>query len=179
MGMNRISIRHERAEDAAGITEILLAAFRDHPYSNQTEHLLVAALRESGGLTLSLVAEVPVVGGGDGNILAGQIAFSPVRIDGRDCHWYGVGPLAVRPGLQKRGIGRALVRHGLREIKTMGGKGCVLVGDPRYYERFEFASHPGLVYDDVPAEYFLARSLGGTYPSGAVAFHEAFAVCTG
>jgi putative acetyltransferase len=131
-------------------------------------------------LTLSLVAEVGgEVGGNAGNVLAGQIAFSPVRIDGRECHWFGVGPLAVRPDLHKRGIGRALVNHGLREIKAMGGKGCVLVGDPRYYERFDFAPHPGLVYDDVPAEYFLARALGGACPSGIVAFHEAFAVCTG
>lgn len=174
--MNRISIRHERTEDADAIADILLAAFRDHPYSNQTEHLLVAALRESGGMTLSLVAEASSE---MGNVLAGQIAFSPVRIDGRECHWYGIGPLAVRPDLQKRGVGRALVKHGLREIKAMGGKGCVLVGDPRYYERFGFAPHPGLVYDDVPAEYFLARALGGACPSGAVAFHEAFAVCTG
>ena len=50
-------IRPETAADHATIARINIAAFADHPHSRQTEHLIVAALRNAGALTLSLVAE--------------------------------------------------------------------------------------------------------------------------
>ncbi len=53
-----------------------------------------------------------------------------------------LGPLAVAPGRQGEGIGRALMRRALNRA-TAGGHGAVLlVGDAPYYGRFGFAAAP-------------------------------------
>jgi putative acetyltransferase len=57
-------IRPENPSDQDAIRQVLIAAFADHPFSHQTEHLIVEALRADDALTVSLVAEV------DGNVLA-------------------------------------------------------------------------------------------------------------
>ena len=51
-------VRRETAGDVEGITEVTIAAFRDHPISRQTEHFIVKALRDAGALAVSLVAEI-------------------------------------------------------------------------------------------------------------------------
>jgi putative acetyltransferase len=48
-------------------------------------------------------------------------------------------PLAVMPEHQKRGIGSALVRHGLKALAEQAVPLAFLEGDPRYYSRFGFA----------------------------------------
>ena len=160
-------IRKETGADIEAITEVTIAAFKDHPYSRQTEQYIITALRAAGALSLSLVAEI------EGRV-AGHIAFSPVTIDGAFCDWYGVGPVSVAPELQRRGIGQALVREGLRLMKEAGAKGVVLVGDPAYYVRFGFRNLPELTLEHVPPENFLALPLGEGEVKGAVAFHEGF-----
>lgn len=119
-------IRTETSHDYDRITEIHIAAFRTHPFSKQTEHLIVQHLRKAGALTLSLVAEI------DGTVL-GHVAFSPVTIGGIDWGWFALGPIGVDPGSQGRGIGSSLVKAGLERLQELGAQGCVLVGDPGYY----------------------------------------------
>lgn len=160
-------IRPETPADSEAITEITIAAFADHPFSQQTEQFIVLALRKAGALSLSLVAE------DDGRVV-GHVAFSPVSIAGQSCAWYGVGPVSVLPELQRQGIGQALMREGLRRLTAAGAKGCALVGPPEYYQRFGFRNFPQLVHEGIPQEYFLALPLGDEVPSGAVVFHEAF-----
>jgi len=92
-----MSIRPESPEDYAAIRDLLIAAFANHPYSHQTEHLIVEVLRTVDALTVGLVAEV------DGNVV-GRIAFSPIKINNLDCRWLALGPIAVSPGFQRRGI---------------------------------------------------------------------------
>ena len=50
------------------------------------------------------------------------------EIGGKDCGWLGLGPVAVLPSYQRRGIGQALVNEGLKTIPNMGAQGCFLVG---------------------------------------------------
>jgi predicted N-acetyltransferase YhbS len=45
-------IRSETPDDYDAIREILIAAFADHPYSHQTEHLIVEGLRADDALTV-------------------------------------------------------------------------------------------------------------------------------
>jgi putative acetyltransferase len=66
-------IRDEQAGDEDAIRQLVAAAFRDHPHSDQREHFLIDALRASGALTVSLVAE-------ENGAPVGHIAFSPVKI---------------------------------------------------------------------------------------------------
>jgi putative acetyltransferase len=165
-------VRAEMPHDVAAITTLLKEAFADHPYSHQTEHILVEELRKSDALSVSLVAE-------EAGQVAGHIAFSAVKIGGEDLHWCGMGPLSVRRTWQRQGIGKALVAAGLEAIRAQGAAGCVLVGDPAYYGRFGFHRMATLTLADVPAEYFLALAFGDTLPHGQVTFHPAFAACAG
>ena len=66
------TIRPETPNDHDSIRDILIAAFANHPYSHQTEHLIVEGLRADGALTLSLVAEVGWKRRGANRLLAGQ-----------------------------------------------------------------------------------------------------------
>ncbi|WP_208821518.1 hypothetical protein [Tolypothrix sp. PCC 7910] len=52
-----ITIRKEVPGDVANIEALTTAAFLNMPYSSHTEQLIVNALRDSGNLTISLVAE--------------------------------------------------------------------------------------------------------------------------
>lgn len=47
-----------------------------------------------------------------------------------------VGPVAVEPGLQRGGIGQALVRASLDASDARGGDVLMMIGDPEYYGRF-------------------------------------------
>jgi len=160
-------IRKETQSDVGAISDITKAAFENHPYSNNTEQFIINALRDDNALTISLVAEV------DGQ-LVGHIAFSPVTISDGSENWYGLGPISVEPGHQKQGVGTKLVNEGLQLLKDLGAQGCVLVGNPDFYERFGFRSPGGLKYEGVPQENLLALSFCNRIPAGAVKFHKAF-----
>ena len=131
--------------------------------------LIIKALRAAKVLTISLVAEI------DGRVV-GHIAFSPVTISDGSEGWYGLGPISVLPEYQKQGIGKALINEGLAQLKTLGAKGCVLVGNPDYYKRFGFRSFPELNHEGVPNENVLALSFDGKEIKGTIKFHESFFV---
>lgn len=160
-------VRPETLADASRIRTLTDAAFAGAEHSSQTEAAIVDALRRSGALAISLVAEQ------DGAIV-GHAAFSPVLIDGKDLGWFGLGPVSVSPGLQRGGIGTALIEEGLALLKARGARGCVVLGDPNYYGRFGFTSKHALRYADVPPEYFQSMVLAGADVEGEVTYHESF-----
>ena len=167
--MTRICIRPETASDIGAIREVNRAAFEHHPFSRQTEHLIVDALRAEGALELSLVAVL------DGRVV-GHVAFSRACVGDDSSGWYLLGPLAVLPSNQACGVGSALVADGLARLEGLGALGCVLVGDGGYYGRFGFSASPGLAYKGVPDEHVLGLAFGERVPVGAIAAHEAFLV---
>jgi predicted N-acetyltransferase YhbS len=160
-------IREEAPEDILPIEAVTCAAFHGHPFSRQTEHLIVRGLRDAGALRLSLVATL------DGQVV-GHAALSPVRIGAQDLAWCGLGPVSVAPAHQRSGIGSALVRSGLRRLVERGVAGCVVLGDPAFYTRFGFSPQTGLVVPGAPAAHFMALALAGTVPAGVVTYHAAF-----
>lgn len=162
-------IRSEEPRDIAAIREINIAAFRDHPYSQQTEHLIVEALRADGALDISLVAEV------DGEVV-GHVAFSRATVGDAAEGWYLLGPIAVLPGRQRAGVGTQLVEAGLAGLRSRGAAGCALVGDPAFYGRFGFRHWDGLACHGVPDEFVLGLPFGPQAPAGEVVHHQAFAV---
>jgi putative acetyltransferase len=135
----KMEIRKENNSDIEAITQVTIAAFENHPISRQTEHFIINALRASGALTLSLVAEI------DGQVV-GHIAFSPIAISDGTTVWYGMGPVSVLPEHQKQGIGKALVNEGLSLLKDMNAQGCALVGPPEYYKKFGFRNYPEMIH---------------------------------
>jgi putative acetyltransferase len=57
----------------------------------------------------------------------------------------------------------------------MGARGCVLEGDPEYYQRFGFKNYPDLFYEGTPdPKYFMALPFYDDVPNGKVEFHKAF-----
>ena len=168
--MSKGLIRAEQTSDIDAIRRVVTAAFAGVVQSNQKESLLVDQLREHGALIVSLVAHIK------GHVV-GHIAFSPVTVDGILCDWFGLGPLAVLPVYQRRGFGSRLVDAGLRSLRAIGAKGCVVLGEPDYYGRFSFAARDELILENVPAPFFLAQSFIGEYPCGKVLYHRAFELC--
>lgn len=119
----------ERPDDAVLIDPLL-----DRAFGFDRKSRTVYRLRE--GITplpeLCFSAVHP-----DGSLLA-SLRFWPILID--DVPAILLGPLAVEPDQQGRGIGKALVRHGLNEAKRHGHRLCVVVGDPSYYRPYGFAA---------------------------------------
>lgn len=158
------------AEDAA-IRGLIYAAFQNHPHhvpgALPSEHLIVEQLRRDGALTLSLVADQT-------GTLMGHLAVSPVAIAGGAANWFGLGPVAVAPRYQRRGIGTALVRHGIAVLYGMGAGGLTVLGEPHFYQRFGFRADPRLVLPGIPAAYFMALPLCDELTAGTVTYHPAF-----
>lgn len=159
-------IRDERPEDERAITALVGAAFLDAAHSDGTEAAIIERLREDGDLTLSLVAEA-------GSLL-GHVAFSPVALSDGTPDWYGLGPVAVLPGCQGKGIGAVLIRSGLGRLRTMNAQGCVVLGEPAYYGRFGFRHDPRLAFPGPPPEYFQRLMFAGDPPAGTVRYAPAF-----
>jgi predicted N-acetyltransferase YhbS len=92
-------------------------------------------LRERAALDLSLsfVARV-------GTFLVGSNRLTPVRLGAAPGLL--LGPLAVDPAFQSRGIGEELVGHSLAAARAAGHKLAVLVGDEPYYRRMGFKRVP-------------------------------------
>jgi len=162
-----VSIRPEAPGDEAVIRALTAAAFADEPHSDGGEPRIVDALRSDGDLALSLVAEA-------GERIVGHLAFSPVSIADGTPGWFGLGPVSVWPEFQSQGIGSALIRHGIADLRDRGARGIVLLGDPKYYARFDFVQHPQLTYPGPPPEYFQYLLLEGEMPSGEVRYAPAF-----
>lgn len=149
-----ITIRPETPEDHAAVREINLAAF-----GTSTEADLVDAMRQAPEYVpeLSLVAEI------DGRIL-GHALFSEVTVeqDGGELRALSLGPIAVLPNHQSRGIGTALMEAGHQRGREMGYPFVVLIGHPWYYPRFGYvpARQHGLeTIWDVPDEVFMVCEL--------------------
>lgn len=163
-------IRPETPQDIPAIDQINRLAFE-----RENEAQLVNRLREENAIVLSLVAIC------DGRIV-GHILFSPVTITDNEFQWQaiGLGPMAVLPEFQKHGIGSALIRAGLDELRKLGHDIVVVLGHPEYYPRFGFKPSKsfGIKWEiDVPEDVFMVAELNiGTLNgrTGIVRYHSAF-----
>ena len=124
-------------------------------------------LRELGQLALSLVAV-------DQDQMVGQVSFSPVTLSDGSGPWFGLGPVSVTPGHQTRGIGSQLIRAGLEAISARGALGCILTGNPAYYQRFGFELAPDNVPKNELPQFFQLKLLQAQTATGTFAFHPTF-----
>jgi putative acetyltransferase len=152
-----IEIREERAVDIPAIREVHTRAFGQDQEGN-----IVDALRANSGVLLSLVAVV------DGR-LVGHILYSPASLD--RLTGAALGPMAVLPEYQRRGIGSTLIENGNRKIQQAGYPSIVVVGHPEYYPRFGFrpSSTHGISCEwDVPDSVFMVLLLDESRMSGVL-----------
>jgi putative acetyltransferase len=128
----KIEISESGPDDEPAIEALYPAAFPE-------EDLLPvvrALLRETSGVLSLLALERPSV--------AGHAVFTVCGLAGQTESVALLGPLVVRPALQRRGIGGALVRAGLERMKAARIQKVLVLGDPAYYGRFGFAPEPGI-----------------------------------
>ena len=90
-----------------------------------------------------------------------------------------IGPVAVVPDRQRRGIGSALMRRAIEEATRRRSGAVVLLGHPAYYPRFGFASARSIGLDppaDWSDEAWMALRLPDWTPElrGVVRFPRAF-----
>lgn len=162
-----IEIRAEAPGEASAIHDLTRRAFAGKPHAGGNEQDLTDALRAGGQLVLSLVAlhQERVIG---------QVSFSAgVAADGA-WGWFALGPIAVEPGLQRQGVGGALIREGLARLQSLGARGCVLIGSTAYYSRHGFVARPDLCPSGEPAAHYMVHPLNGCPADQVVGFQPLF-----
>ncbi len=85
---------------------------------------------------LSMVVREP------GLMISGTISYWPLRIGTEGTRAILLGPLAIHPDRQNRGIGMALMRTTLAKAAEQGHALVILVGDAPYYARLGFMHVP-------------------------------------
>ncbi len=111
----------------------------------------------------------------EGGVLIGTIQCWPVAHrspDGTATPLVMVGPVAVRPDIQRGGHGRVLMAHMLAAAETEADGALMMIGDPEYYGRFFGFDAEATGAWDLPGPYekrrLLARAVNGhALPAGA------------
>lgn len=158
------NIRQEKPGDEASIASVTRAAFAGKSYADGNEDALAGKLREAGALVLSLVAV-------QGKAVIGHIALSPAKVG--DAKWLAIGPVAVTPDHQGKGIGSGLVNTAVSVAQAYGRCGVVLMGDPAFYGRLGFTASDALTYQGKPSKHLQAILFDGD-AVGDVQFHSVF-----
>lgn len=165
--MLQVEIRSERPEDIRAIYDLTKRAFEPTAFAGGDEQDLIDAVRDAGALSISLVAEI-------GAKIVGHVAFTPAKATDNTPGWFGLGPVAVEPELQRKGIGHQLINEGLGKLREWNAAGCIVVGDPNYYQRFGFLPFPALAPAGQPPEYFMMLPMMESQPKSVVDFHPLF-----
>ncbi len=170
----QVSIRFEGPDDEPGIRDVELAAF-----TGPEEADIVDAIRaDAPDGWRSLVA---VDGGGR---IVGHLLMSPCPVEDDDGTRLGtvlaIGPVAVDPAVQRRGVGSALMAAAASLAVARAVPALVLLGHPSYYPRFGFESARSVGLEPParawPDDAWMARLLPAWTDDlrGTVRYHEAF-----
>jgi putative acetyltransferase len=116
-------IRDESPQDRQAVYRVVSSAF-----GRSCEAELVGKLRAAGDSVISLVAE-------EGSQLVGHVLLSRMVAP---FHALALAPVSVVPTRQRRGIGSALIREAMSRARSEGWAAIFVLGDPKYYERFDF-----------------------------------------
>ena len=135
-----VSVRLEAPGDEPWVRAVELAAFPTGPY----EADIVDRIRsEAPDGWYSLVA-IGTPGSGVDGLMVGHLLLSPCPVVNDDgevvATVLAVGPVAVVPEVQRRGIGAALMHVATSLAMARGVPALVLLGHPSYYPRFGFGS---------------------------------------
>lgn len=158
-------IRYARPSDHDPVRQLVADAF-----GRESEARLIDLLRADGDVLFELVSLTD-------ETLEGHILFSRMWAD-REGLYAALGPVAVRPDLQRTGVGSALIRAALQAAREFGVEGVILLGHPAYYPRFGFSAEAARQvrspYSGNPAFMALALEPGAFDAPMTAAFATAF-----
>ncbi|MDX2045230.1 MAG: N-acetyltransferase [Chitinophagaceae bacterium] len=168
-----LKIRQENKDDIKEIYEVTTLAF-----GQENEAKLVDLLRDGDSFVpeLSLVATID-------NKIVGHILFTKIKITDDKQNEFdslALAPMAVKPDIQKKGIGGQLIRAGLDKARELNFKSVIVLGHEHYYPKFGFV--PANKWNikspfDVPANVFMGLELmegGLKNVSGTVKYPKEF-----
>lgn len=151
-----IAIRQERKTDAAGRELLLDRAYGPARFTKCSARLREDRLPAQG---LSFVAT-------EGGAIVGSVRLWDVSA-GPGRRALLLGPLAVSPEHQGKGIGARLMKQAIATARMRGHGAILLVGDAPYYGRFGFsAEKTGRL--TMPGAYQQDRLLGLELTAGAL-----------
>ena len=169
-----IQIRPETQSDFNEVFELNHTAFEQ-----DSEAKLVDALRKNPNVFVPELSIVAI----KNNKIVGHILFTKISINdenGNSNESLALAPMAVKPELQKTGIGTKLIGSGIETAKKMGFKSVIVLGHEHYYPKFGF--EPADKWNikapfDVPSTAFMAIELekeGLKNSSGTVIYPKEF-----
>lgn len=123
---DEVEIRDSVQADDAAIESLYLEAFPQEDLMPLVRDLLADA-----AIAYSLVGAIDLQ-------IAGHAIFTRCGVVGRSVKAALLGPLAVAPAWQRKGIGSEIVRAGLLRLKDDEVELVCVLGDPAYYCRFGF-----------------------------------------
>ncbi|HEY8786662.1 MAG TPA: N-acetyltransferase [Candidatus Limnocylindria bacterium] len=148
-------IRPEIAADHDAIRKV-----NDEAFGDPIDAKLVDAIRESD----RFLPELSLVAVSEGQT-RGHVISSYVDVEPGARRVLQVGPLAVLPSHQRRGIGTALMEETIRIADARGEPLLLIEGNPTYYERFGFTRADAVGIEPPPEargpQYFMIRPLAG------------------
>ncbi len=174
-----VRIRLEAPGDEPGVRHVNLAAF-----SGPEEADIVDRIRREAPEGWHSVVAVGAQGTAFDELLVGQLLLSPCPVEDAEgavvATVLAVGPVAVLPEVQYRGVGSALMTAAIGLAIARVVPALVLLGHPQYYPRFGFgpAREAGLLppADAWPDAAWMARLLPAWTDGvrGTVRYPEAF-----
>jgi putative acetyltransferase len=147
-----------RAETGADHDEI--RRINDEAFGGTRESELVDAIRATDRFVSDLSLLAVYKGQSLGHVISSYVDLELVPGTRRVLQ---VGPLAVLPSHQRRGIGSALMRETIRRADERGEPLLLIEGNPAYYGRFGFGRADEAGIEPPPKahgpQYFMFRPL--------------------
>jgi predicted N-acetyltransferase YhbS len=165
-------VRQAQPSDFPEVHDVVASAFGREAEAQLVERLHASDVWLPG---LALVARPSATPRGR---LVGFAAFTRITVGERPA--LALAPVAVTPAWQRQGAGSAVVRTGIDRAAHRRERLILVLGDPRYYDRFGFeAAIPTGIHGpyDHEGPAFQAFVLGGAdpLPQGRAVYPDLFA----
>lgn len=157
-----ITVRQAQPEDFPATESLTREAFWNRYCPGCCEHYLLHILRECE----AYVPELDLAAECEGQVVGNSVCLRSVICgdDGEAREVLSLGPIAVAPDWQGKGVGAALIEATRTIAQDMGFRAILLCGDPDYYSRqgFEPAEKHGI--RTAENKYAAALHVCGLYP---------------
>ena len=169
-------IRPERTADHRAVEALVRDSFWNVYRPGCSEHYVIHVLRDDP----DFVKELDFVMEQDGRLI-GQNMFMKTVIhadDGRVINVLTMGPICIAPDLKRKGYGKKLLDHSLKQAAALGYGAVLFEGNIAFYGKsgFDYASSFGIRYHDLPegadASFFLCKELIPGYLDGVTGVYQ-------